>query len=372
MSCSVTFLLVRRLLDLLRLGPAPDQKDVEIAVLRHQLAVLRRQVARPPYSHADRAVLVTLARLLCRERWGIFLVTPTTLLRWHRDLVARSWTYPRRGRAAANALEDDVVVLVLRLARANPRWGYLRIVGECRKLGVTVSATSVRNVLRRHRIGPAPRRSGPSWSQFLRSQAAGTLACDFFHVDTIMLRRVYVLFFIELERRRVFLAGVTAHPIGPWVTQQARNLVATLEDQSRALRFLVRDRDTKFAGPFDEVMRSVGARVIKTPFRAPKANAFAERFVRTARAERLDWVLIRGERHLDRVLREFVLHYNHERPHRGIDLEAPVPYSSIHPFNGGAGVQRTDRIGGLLHEYRATLHLRPRCLSTKVLVHGPG
>jgi hypothetical protein len=307
-ACSVTFLLLRRLLDILRLGPAPDQKDVGIAVLRHQLAVLRRQVARPRYYPTDRAVLATLARLLSRERWGIFLVTPATRLRWHRDLVARSWTYPRRGRAAANALEDDIVALVLRLARENPRWGYLRIVGECRKLGVTISATSVRNVLRRHRLGPAPRRSGPSWSQFLRSQAAGTLACDFFHVDTIMLRRVYVLFFIELERRRAFLAGVTAHPVGPWVTQQARNLVATLEGQGRALRFLVRDRDTKFVGPFDEVMRSTGARVIRTPVRAPQANAFAERFVRTARAECQDWVLIRGERHLDRVPREFVTH----------------------------------------------------------------
>jgi transposase len=266
MGCSVTFLLVRRLLDLLRLGPSPDQKDVEIAVLR-------RQVARPLYSPTDRAVLATLARLLSRERWGVFLVTPATLLRWHRDLVRRSWTYPQRGRSAINALDGEVVALVLRLARENPRWGYLRIVGECRKLGVTISATSVRNVLRRHRLKPAPRRSGPSWSEFLRAQAAGTLACDFFHVDTVRLRRVYVLFFIDMQRRKVFLAGVTAHPIGPWVTQQARNLVATLEDQGRALRFLVRDRDSKFVGPFDEALRSVGARVIKTPVRSPMANA---------------------------------------------------------------------------------------------------
>jgi len=169
------------------------------------------------------------------------------------------------------------------LARENPRWGYLRIVGECRKLDVTISATSVRNVLRRHRIRPSPRTSGPpSWSEFLRAQATGALGCDFFHVDTVTLRRIYVLFFIDLERRLVFLAGVTAHPVGPWVTQQARNLVADLEDRGRSFRFLVRDRDSKFVGPFDEVMRSVGARVIKTPFRAPRANAFAEGFVRTA------------------------------------------------------------------------------------------
>ena len=161
---------------------------------------------------------------------SVFLVTPATLLRWHRDLVARSWTYPRTGHSAPNALEDDVVELVLRLARENPRWGYLRIVGECRKLGVAVSATSVRNLLRRHRLRPAPRTSGLSWSELLRAQAAGVLACDFFHVGTITLRRLYVLLFIDLERRKVFLAGVTAHPVGAWVTQQARNLAATLED----------------------------------------------------------------------------------------------------------------------------------------------
>jgi putative transposase len=166
--------------------------------------------------------------------------------------------------------------------------GYLRIVGECAKLGVTVSATSVRNVLRRHRLRPAPRRSGPTWAEFLRTQASGALACDFFSVDTITLRRLYVLFFIDLERRQVFLAGVTAHPIGTWVTQQARNLAAELEDEGRMVKFLIRDRDSKFVGPFDEVMRSIGARVIKTPVRAPRANAFAERFVRTARTECLD------------------------------------------------------------------------------------
>jgi putative transposase len=214
MACQITFLIVRRVLDLLRLGPTPDEKDVEIAVLRHQLAVLRRQVARPRYSPADRALLATLARLLSRERWVAFLVTPATLLRWHRELVARSWTYPRQGRLAPNALGDDVVELVLRLARENPRWGYLRIVGECRKLAVAVSAPSVRNVLRRHRLRPAPRTSGPSWSEFLRAQAASTLACDFFHVDSVTLRRLYVLFFIDLDRRKVFLAGVTAHPVG--------------------------------------------------------------------------------------------------------------------------------------------------------------
>jgi transposase InsO family protein len=352
MACQITFLIVRRLLDLLRLGPTPDEKDVEIAVLRHQLAVLRRQVAPPRYSPADRALLATLARLLNRERWAAFLVAPATLLRWHRELVARSWTYPRHGQAAPNAPNDEVVALVVRLARENARWGYLRIVGECRKLGVAVSATSVRNVLYRHRLRPAPRTSGPSWSEFLRAQAAATLACDFFHVDTVTLRRIYVLFFIDLERRKVYLAGVTAHPVGGWVTQQARNMAITLEDQGRAVRYLVRDRDAKFVGLFDEVMRSVGARVILAPVRSPRANAFAERFVRTARTECLHWLLIRGERHLDRVLGEFVKHYNHERPHRVLDLEVPVAYSPPRRFASVDRVQRADRLGGLVHEYR--------------------
>ena len=306
MGCSVTFLLVRKLLGLVGIGPSPEEKDVEIAVLRHQLAVLRRQVARPRFSATDRAVLATLARLLPRERWATFLVTPATLLRWHRELVRKYWTFPRPDKVTPNGLDAEVVALVLRLARENPRWGYLRIVGELRKLGVILSATSVRNVLRRHRLKPAPRRSGPTWGEFLRAQAAGTLACDFFHVDTITLRRLYVLFFIDLDRRKFFLAGVTEHPIGNWVTQQDRNLTMTLEDEGRVVKFLIRDRDAKFVGPFDEIFRSIGARVIKTPVRAPRANAFAERFVGTARRECLDWLLIRNARHLERVLTEFV------------------------------------------------------------------
>jgi transposase len=197
------FLIVRRVLCFVGLGPAPEEKDVEIAVLRHQLLVLRRQVARPRYTPADRMVLATLARLLPRKRWAAFLVTPSTLLRWHRELVRRRWTYPATGRRDPRALDPEVVQLVVRLAEENPRWGYVRIVGECRKLGVAVSATSVRTILRTRRLGPAPRRGGPSWTEFLRAQAAGTIACDFLTVETVGLTRLYVLFFIELDRRRV-------------------------------------------------------------------------------------------------------------------------------------------------------------------------
>jgi hypothetical protein len=188
-----------------------DVDAVEIAVLRHQLGVLRRQVARPRYTPADRMLLAALARLLPRERWPVFLVTPSTLLRWHRELVARRWTYPHAG--TQRGLDPEVVELVVRLARENPRWGYMRIVGECRGLGVRVSASSVRRILRRHRLGPAPRRGGPSWTQFLRVQARGLLACDFFTVETVGLTRLYVLFVVEVKRRRVHLTGITAHPI---------------------------------------------------------------------------------------------------------------------------------------------------------------
>ena len=228
------------MLGLLGIGPAPDAKDVEISVLRHQLMVVRRQVARPSYAPSDRLVLAVLARLLPRERWSAFLVTPATLLRWHRELVRRRWTYPHR-HGERRGLDPSVVDLVLRLAEENPRWGYRRIAGECAKLGVTVSATSVRTILRRHRLKPAPRRSGPSWTQFLRAQADGVLACDFLTVETIGLSRLYVLFVIELDRRRVWLAGVTANPTGAWVAQQAREPLMDMGAQAGRFQSLIRD-----------------------------------------------------------------------------------------------------------------------------------
>jgi putative transposase len=281
------FLLVRRLLGLAGLGRAPDGKDVEIAVLRHQVMVLRRQVRRPRFSSSDRMVLAVLARLLPRERWPVFLVTSGTLLRWHRELVARRWTYPPVG--GRRGLDPEVVEVVLRLARENPRWGYLRIVGECRRLALVVSATTVRRILRRHRLGPAPRRGGTSWVRFLRAQAAGTLAVDFCTVDTVRLRRLYVLFVVEVDRRRVHLAGITAHPTGVWVTQAARNLLMELGDRAAGFRFLVRDRDTKFSAAFDAVFAAAGVAVLKIPPQAPMANAYAERWVRTVRTEMPTW-----------------------------------------------------------------------------------
>src|SRR5437016_9609050 len=293
MTSTLAFLFVRRVLGLVGLGPKPDDKDVEIAVLRHRLAVLHRQVGRPRYAPTDRLILATLARLLPRERWSAFLVTPATLLRWHRELVRRRWTYARKARVHRR-LDPALAELVLRVARENPRWGYLRICGECAKLGVRVSATSVRNILRRHGLGPAPRRGGPSWAEFLRSQAAGVLACDFFTVETVGLTRMYVLFFIELERRLVWLAGVSPHPTGEWVTQQARNLAMALGERTTSVMVLIRDRDAKYMASFVAGFKGDGVRVAKSPVRAPRANAYAERWVSSVQADALYWTLIRS------------------------------------------------------------------------------
>jgi len=293
------------------------------------------------------------SRVLPRARWaGAFAVRPETLLRWHRRMVKRRWTYDRRG-SGRPRLDADLVALVVRLARENPRWGHRRIAGELVKLGYSVSAASVRNVLRRRGVPPAPRRTGPSWRTFIGAQAASMIACDFFTVDTVSLRRIYVFFFIELDSRRVRLGGCTTNPDGSWVAQQARNLAINLTGRSRPLRFLIRDRDAKFSAAFDEVFRTEGARVIRTPVQAPNANAFAERWVRTVREECLDWLLIVNARQLDRTLRTYVDHYNRERPHRALDLACPHPAPNPAPTElaKATHIRRRDRLGGLLHEY---------------------
>jgi putative transposase len=279
------------------------------------------------------------------------MVTPATLLRWHRRLVARRWTYGRRlGRPPTS---EEIRALVLRLARENPRWGYQRIAGELNGLGIAVSATTVAKTLRQARLGPVGERSGLSWRTFLRAQAQSMLAVDFFTVETISLQRLYVLFFIELGSRRVHLAGCTANPTGAWVTQQARQFAWALHERPGSFRFLIRDRDSKFTRDFDAVFASEGIKIVKTPVQAPKANAFAERFVRTTRAECLDWLLIINRRHLERVLRIFVGHYNSHRPHRSLDLRPPEPPArKLRALPApDVGIERRDRLGGLIHEY---------------------
>jgi transposase InsO family protein len=337
-----------QLLALLARGDAA--KELEILVLRHQLTVLHRQTPRPKLEPADRALLAAISRALPRSCWSCFFVRPEMLLRWHRRLVASAWTYPHQpGRPP---LDEAVQQLILRLARENPRWGYQRIKGELQRLGVQVSATTIRTMLRRHGLDPAPRRAARSWRAFLRQQAAGIMACDFFTVDTVWLRRLYVLFFIELDTRRVHLAGVTANPDGPWAAQQARNLLFVIAERGRQLRFLIRDRDAKFSRSFDDVIRSEGADVLITPVQAPNANAHAERWIRTVRAECLDWLLITGRGHLERVLRVYVEHYNVHRPHRALGLAPPVsPAGPTVISENQRHVHRRDRLGGLLHEY---------------------
>jgi len=273
-----------------------------------------------------------------------------TLLRWHRELVRRKWTYKRNGRPGRPPIDPEVSALIVRFGTENPRWGYQRIRGELLKLGIRVAATTVRTVLLRQGLGLAPRRGSPTWTEFLRSQASAILACDFFTIETVALKTLYVLFFIELSTRRVHVVGATTHPNSAWVTQQARNLA--IDERLEDVRFLVRDRDAKFSSPFDEVFRTEGARVIRTPIRAPRANAFAERFVRTVRSECLDHVLIYGRRHLQRVLSTYLEHYNRERPHRGLGLATPLPRPrTVHRDTRTRSIRRRDVLGGLIHEY---------------------
>jgi putative transposase len=326
-------------------------KELEIVVLRQELAVLRRHVRRPAFRSADRWFLAAAARMLPKVRRSGFLVTPATLLRWHRRLVARPWSYSRRpGRPPIDA---QVRALIVRLARENPRWGYRRIVGELKGLGVVVSATAVKQILRQEQLGPAGKRKGPTWRQFLRTQAETVIAVDFFTVDTVWLQRLYVLFFIEIASRRVHVAGCTAHPDAEWVTQQARQVTWTLNDRPQPVRFLIRDHDSKFTGGFDAVFRGQGTRIVRTPIQVPEANGIAERFVRTARSECLDWLLILSAQHLERALAVFIDHYNGWRPHRSLDLAPPNGRPPAPTWAGTQpiAVKRRDRLGGLIHEY---------------------
>ena len=354
MALRFLYLFVIRVTQLVRLWwRGHDELAIEVVMLRHEVSVLRRQVTRPALQPADRALLAGLARLLPRQRLGRFFVQPDTLLRWHRELVRRRWTYPHRhpGRPRVRA---GTVALVLRLGKENPTWGYRRIHGELATMGVRVGASTVCSILNRHGLDPAPRRSGPSWAEFLRAQAKGIVACDFFSVDTVLLRRLYVLVFIELDTRLLYVTGVTAKPLYAWVTQQARNLCFELSERATPVKFLIRDRDAKFPRAFDEVFRADGIRIVKTPTRAPRANAICERVIGTLRRECLDRVLILGRRHLEAVLAEYVDHYNTHRPHRSLSQRAPRHTGDAARATSidASPLRRTDLLGGLIHEYR--------------------
>jgi transposase InsO family protein len=336
------------------LGRRERSKELEILVLRHELSILRRQVRQPRFEPQDRLLLAALSRVLPRRAWHAFVVRPETLLHWHRRLVAHGWTYPHR-KPGRPAIAADVRDLIVRLARENPGWGYLRIVGELRKLGITVSATSVRNILINAGLPPAPQRDRQSWRRFLRAHGESVLACDFFTVDTVWLRRVYVLAFLSLGSRRIEYVACTGKPNTAWVLQHARNLFMDLDDRERQVRFLIHDRDAKFPPAFDALLESENIKVIRTPVRAPNANAHMERWVGSVRRECLDRMLIVGRHQLEHVLRVYIRHYNRARPHRALDLHAPdsaiapllQPVTTPHPQQ----FKRHDLLGGLIHEY---------------------
>ena len=335
------------------LARSSSSKDAEILALRHEVAVLRRATPRPHLSWSDRAVLAALARVLPKVLRACRIVTPNTLLRWHRRMASARWRQPRApGRPP---VPDELVALILRLARESRRCGVVRIQGELRRLGHRVAAPTIRGLLRAHGV-PPPVHRDESWRAFLRAHAATLLATDFFHVDCVLtLQRLYVAFVIETGTRRVHLPGITAHPTSEWATQLARSLAGDLEEAGHRFTYLIRDRDARFTGAFDAVFGSIGISVRLTASQAPRMNAYSERFVRTVRAECTDRMLITGQRHLRAVLSEYVAHYNtgRSRQGHGMGLRAPDDDPDVLPFPARIDrIRRRPRLAGLINEYQ--------------------
>jgi putative transposase len=358
----LAYLSVTNVFALLRLLPVSDRdKDVEILALRHQITVLERQLSknRPRFSPADRAFLAALLHRLPRNVLGQFrlLIRPETVLRWHRDVLARRHAARSRpGRPGRPRTVRSIRQLVLRLARENPGWGYRRIHGELLVLGIKIAASTVWEILQQAGIDPAPERTSTTWASFVRSQADALLACDFFETVTLTGAHLYVLGVIEHASRRMRILGATPHPTASWVVQAARNLVLDLEDAGSRARFLIRDRDGKFPGLFDAVLKDAGIEVILSGVQMPRMNSIMERWVQTCRHELLDRTLIWNQRHLLHALREFEHFYNQHRPHRTLRAAAPLrplPEPITDPERiAHLDVRRRDRLGGILHEYR--------------------
>ena len=357
MLLKIVYVLTCRILSLVTVLCRGDQAvAAEVLVLRHENAVLRRQVSRVRYEPTDRAWFAALARLVPRRRWAeVFPVTPATLLAWHRRLTARKYDTSKQRKPGRPPTALGIRRLVLRLARENPLWGHRRIQGELVKLGITVAPSTVWEILHAAGIDPAPRRAGPTWRQFLRAQAAGILAVDFLHADTVLLKRLYVLVFIEHGTRRMHLGGVTAHPTGGWTVQQARNLALTLDERFSDFKFLIRDRGSNFTASFDAFFQATGTRILVSAVQAPRMNATCERLIGTLRREVLDRTLILGQAHLRAVLTEYQTHYNTARPHQGIEQQVPdgdrdMPRAALTDLDPGR-IHRRRILGGLINEY---------------------
>jgi len=326
MLLSIWYQMVRWLLGLTVVLVRRDlSKDAELLVLRHENAVLRRQITRVHYTPADRMWLTALSRLLPRRRWAaIFPVTPATILAWHRTLISRKWDYSARRRPGRPPTAAMIKQLIIRMATENPTWGHRRVQGELIRLGHHIAASTVWQILHDAGMEPAPRRSGPTWRQFLTAQTKAVLAVDFVHVDTVFLKRLYALIAVEHRSRRAHLLGVTAHPTGAWTTQVARNLMMDLADRATTIIFLLRDRDSRFTRAFDAVFTADGIRILTSPPAAPRANAVCERMIGTLRRELFDRVLVVNERHLRRILTIYLHHFNAARPHRTLGQLAPA------------------------------------------------
>ena len=357
MLLKIVYLLVRRIFGLAVLVLRKDlAKDAELLVLRQENAVLRRHAGRIRHEPAGRVWFAALARLLPRRRWAeIFPVTPATLLAWHRKLAGRKYDTNGRRKPGRPPAAPGIARLVVRLAKENPPWGHRRIHGELTKLGIAVAPSTVWEILRAAGIDPAPRRTGPTWRQFLAAQAAGILAVDFLHADTVLLRRLYVLVFIEHGTRQMHLGGVTEHPTGKWTVQQARNLAMSLGEGFEDIKFLLRDHGPDFTPPFDAVFQAAGTTILRTAVRAPRMNATCERLAGTLRRELLDRVLILGERHLRAVLTDYQAHYTTARPHQGIaqrvpDDEPDPPRATVTGIDTQQ-IRRKPILGGLINEY---------------------
>jgi len=347
------------LLDLFWIGRLSDrEKDLEILVLRQQLGIAERKLHKPVRaSRIERlttAVLTTKLRssgnrTVTQLRQGIRIFQPETVLSWHRQLVKRKWAYNPDGRGGQPRIDREIEHLVVQLAQENHDWGYDRIAGERAKLGYTISDEAIGNILRRHNIPPAPDRGGsPSWRHLMTHYKDQILACDFFTVETLFMKTIYVFFFIELGTRRVHFAACTTNPHGTWVTQQARQLTRDLDETAARFRFLIRDRDTKFTGTFDTIFRFQGLRIIRTPAQAPNANSHAERCIRSARSECLDKIIIVNQAHLRSVLTEYVEFYNNCRPHQGIGQQSPIIRL---PEKREGLIQRRPVMGGIMNDY---------------------